>query len=131
MAIKQSPYLAPLNIFLGATFEYEFEIRLNNTPVPASNISNIIFEGSSKYTHEAGANALFTATQADGDITVTESGGDTTARIELTAAFTEAITYADTNSGRGVFEIFVLFTDGTKRLYSYGELHFKGNVVGA
>jgi len=130
MSIKKSPYLTPLRIFIGATFEYEFEVRLNNTPVPASNISNIIFEGASKYAHET-PTALFTATQADGDITVTESGGDTTAKIELTAAFTEAITYADTNQGKGVYEIFVLFTDGTKRLYGYGEINFKGNVIGA
>ena len=130
MSIKKSPYLTPLRIFIGATFEYEFEVRLNNIPVPADDISNVIFEGATKYAHQT-PTALFTATQADGDITVTEVGDDTIVSIELTNTFTNAINYTTLNGGKGVYEIFVVFTDGTKRLYAYGDLVFKGNVVGA
>lgn len=131
MAVKRAPYLNPITIQVGATLEYEFEIRLDNVPVDPTDIAEITISAETKYDHETGATALFEGTKTGGEITVTESSGDTIARIEIADTVISAITYSDLNYGKGLFKIIVEFTDGVKRVYAYGELHFIGLVVGA
>lgn len=128
--IKASPYLQPLTVHLGATFEYEFEVRLNNIPVDPDDIAEITLDVESLYSHETGANAIFSVDKTGGEITATTSGDDTIVRIEVSDTVTNAIDFAELRYGRAYYKITIEFTSGEKRVYSYGEIHFIGNVVG-
>ena len=128
MSYEKAAYLSNLRLFIGATFEDEFDVREDGVPIPVASISEVEMIASVQYTHNSGTN-LFELTLTGGEISVASVSNKTIVSVEMDDSATALIDYATLRNGQAYYETFLTLTDGRKLLFKYGQLDIKGKVA--